>query len=174
MKRFLRKLTVCISFLLLSTTVAALTPEQIAAVIEMTTAEAPDTIVLEVDMERRRGGKIVSVETNGGTEYYIAVETLEILERERDHSGRGERRITDQIFGDARILDLAAAYGAVLEYLAQHDRYARFDGDDFSSIEYDIEFGQLIVEVSFEGSAGDLEIYFDPVTAAVLESEWDE
>ncbi|HKK47953.1 MAG TPA: hypothetical protein VJ932_02580, partial [Alkalispirochaeta sp.] len=79
-----------------------------------------------------------------------------------------------QILGDSRIQDLGQAYDAILEYLSQHEQYARFESSDFYSIEYDIAFGRLIVEVSFEGSAGDLEIYFDPLTATILESEWDD
>ncbi|HKK49693.1 MAG TPA: hypothetical protein VJ932_11395, partial [Alkalispirochaeta sp.] len=84
MNRYLLILAASVSFLTISTTVAALTSEQIVDVIDVVTADAPGTLVLEVDMESRRDGGIVSVETNGGTEYYIAIETMEILERERD------------------------------------------------------------------------------------------
>lgn len=174
MNRYLLILTASVSFLAVSTTVAALTPEQIADVIDVVTADTPGALVLEIDMESRRDGGIVSAETNGGTEYYVALETMEILERERNLGGWGTARITDQILGDSRIRDLGHAYNAILEYLSQHEQYSRFESSDFYSIEYDIAFGRLIVEVSFEGSPGDLEIYFDPLTAVVLESEWDD
>jgi hypothetical protein len=97
-----------------------------------------------------------------------------IIERERNRTGLGAARITERILEDAEVLDLAAAYQRITEYMASNDRYSRIKPTDFSSIEYEIEFGRLIVELSFEGSGGELEIYMDPVTGEILESEWDD
>jgi hypothetical protein len=152
--------------------IAALTPEEMSVVAATVADDDPDAMILEFDLESARGGGIVSVETSQGTEYYVGLDPTEILERER--GGRGKTRIADRVAEAPDTMDLSTAYGTVLTYLAGDERYSRIAPETFSSIEYEIEFGRLIVEVVFEGAFGELDVYMDPVTGEILESEWDD
>ncbi|MFW5827053.1 MAG: PepSY domain-containing protein [Alkalispirochaeta sp.] len=174
MKRYLLLLISGIFLCSLSVTVSALDPADLTGILAAVRQEEPDAIVLEIDLESRHSGGIVSVETDRGAEYYVRVDSAVILERERTWAGRGSTRITERILEDTEVLDLAAAYQRIIAYMSYYDRYSRIDPADFSSIEYEIEFGRLIIEVFFEGSGGELEIYMDPVTGEILESEWDD
>jgi hypothetical protein len=172
--RALRGLPGAIALLLLLVVItpatSALTPGEIAAVAAAIAEDDPEAMILEVHLESSRSGGIVSVETSHNTEYYVGLASSEILERER--GGRGNARIADRIAENSDTMDLYSAYAAVLDYLATHDRYSRISEGDFSSIEYKIEFGRLIVEVVFESPAGELNVYMDPVTGEILEPEW--
>jgi hypothetical protein len=152
--------------------ISALTPEEMSVVAATVADDDPDAMILEFDLESSRGGGIVSVETSRGTEYYVGLEPPEIIERER--GGRGKARIGDRVAEERDTMDLSTAYGTVLAYLAGDERYSRIAPETFSSIEYEIEFGRLIVEVVFEGAFGELDVYMDPVTGEILESEWDD
>lgn len=152
--------------------ISALTPEEMSMVAATVADDDPDAMILEFDLESSRGGGIVSVETSRGTEYYVGLDPTEILERER--GGRGKARIADRVAEERDTMELSTAYGAVLAYLAGDERYSRIAPEHFSSIEYEIEFGRLIVEVVFEGAFGELDVYMDPVTGEILESEWDD
>jgi hypothetical protein len=155
-------------------TVSALTPNAIDAILAAIEREEPGAVVLEIDMESNWDGGIVSVETSTGSEYYLALASVEILERERGRSGRGETRILERLEGTSELRDLAAVYRRTLDYLASHSRYDDINDSFFDSIEYDVEFGRLIVETVFEGPFGTLDIYVDPLTGSILESEWDD
>jgi len=112
------------------------------------------------------------VDTDRAIEYYISLAPPEIIERERRL--RMNARIADRVAESPDTMTLSEAYRLVLEYLAQNDRYSRVAPADFSFIEYDIEFGRLIVEVTFEGTFGELDVSMDPVTREIIESDWDD
>lgn len=163
-----------LSLILAPLAVSALTPTAFDAIIAVIEREEPGAVVLEIDMESDWDGGIVSVETSTGSEYYLTLGSLEILERERGRSGHGETRILERLEGTNALSDLAAVYRRTLDYLTSHSRYADINDSFFDSIEYDVEFGRLIVETVFEGPFGTLDIYVDPLTGSILESEWDD
>ncbi|MFP4431937.1 MAG: hypothetical protein ACOCU4_10865 [Alkalispirochaeta sp.] len=159
-------------FVFIAPGISALSPEDLSSVAGVIRADDPEAVILEIDMESSGRGGIVTVETNRAIEYYIGLASPEILERER--RGRMNARLARRVAAVPDTMNLPDAYRLVLEYLAQNDRYSRVSPGDFSSIEYQIEFGRLIVEVIFDGVFGDLSVYMDPVTGEILESEWDD
>lgn len=154
--------------------VAAFEPSDLDRVMTAVGGEFPDAVVLEVDLEYSAGGTVVSVENDSGFELYINASEGRIVDRERDRLSWNDRRIADQIREDGDVVPLTTAYATLLDTARDDSSLSTVSPEYFTSIEYGVEYRDLVIEVTFEGRGVDTEVYLDPYTGEIITIEIDD
>lgn len=161
------------------TNLAALQPRQLTEIIAYAAAEVPDTAIVEIGIEEGWEHPIIDVEFADGRALYLelAPEGLVTLGRERDNPDRDRQRIAQRLFNQEEgFLSLSDAYASVLRALESGFRGVEVRPEDLYELEYEIEYGRLVLEVVFQTGRrdGEITVYADPGDGSILSVERDD
>jgi len=157
-----------------ATVAAAIAPEDVVTVVSAVQREFPDAVVVDIEIESSRGGAVVSVENDSGFELYIRAADGTVVDRDRDLLNWEDRRIIDQLREDPEILSLAQAYRGLLEAAQADPTMSDIAPEYLESLGYDVEYRNLVIEVTFEGRGLETEVYLDPYTGEIISYETDD
>ena len=156
--------------------VSALTPDQLRDAVSTVTAAEGDVIVLELSVEGAWDDPIVAVELDNGWEVYVSTASGEILSRERELLGWGDRQVAAAVRSN-EVIALDDAWPQILQQLATSERHRWVTPDDIRGIEYDTEFRRRVIEVELRRAGGGddrVRVYADAATGEILEVEYDD
>lgn len=167
---------------LVTARLTAIDPERLDEVVVHALNEAPGALVVEVGIEEGWDGPIADIEFGDGSEMYVALREsgYVTIGREYDTADGARRRIVERIqAGGADILPITEIYRVVIDSLDGGTHDLEIGSTDLYEIEYEIEYGRLVVEVTFRQEndnrgSSEITLYVDPIDGRILAVEYDD
>lgn len=184
MNRILRAtISFATALLLLSAVrLEALDPGMLEEAIRHALGEVPGALVVEVGIEEGWDGPIADVELGDGGAVYVALTERGpvTIGREQKPPDRDLRRIVERIEElEESLLPITAVYRIVLDSGRSGPDDLEIEVTDLYEIEYEIEYGRLVLEVTFRRQAdefggSEITLYVDPRDGRILAVERDD
>jgi uncharacterized membrane protein YkoI len=138
-------------------------------------------VVVEVGIEEGWDGPIADVELGDGGAVYVALTERGpvTIGREQDPPDRDLRQIVERLEElEETLLPITAVYRIVLESVRGGTEDLAIEVNDLYEIEYEIEYGRLVLEMTFrrrahEFGGSEITLYVDPRDGRILAVERD-